>query len=150
MPVWGVEHISAERGLKKHSLPCQMTVTTELACDVLLLQQICRVLRHAVHPSTKCGRNCYFAEGSSLEWQASGRSLRVVDLHNMAQLQRFHCPSSSDDGQERIQERNPLRSLARTWPMNAVDSVPESVPARRHLTTGSGIRSCPSSLDDGQ
>ena len=56
MPVWGVEHISAERGLKKHSLPCQMTVTTELACDVLLLQQICRVLRHAVHPSTKCGR----------------------------------------------------------------------------------------------
>ena len=36
-----------------------------------------------------------------------------------------HCPSSSDDGQERIPQ-----------PMNAVDSVPESVPARRHLTTG--------------
>ena len=36
-----------------------------------------------------------------------------------------HCPSSSDDGQERIPQ-----------PMNAVDSVPESVPARRQVTTG--------------
>ena len=41
MPVWGVEHISAERGLKKHSLPCQMTARVHNPPECATPIQLC-------------------------------------------------------------------------------------------------------------